>query len=144
MIFKFKKPKPKPIMRMITPGRRSLGEQWQDVTIAVENDEIKVTESHAVEAPPDNRPIYVPAMGNLEAEAVSFLLDGAMKAQAYGKKHPRQMSLAEYEKWINEQWLNFVEQKLKWFKGQTTLGPGGFFQRETPGRRNWQPGSKPE
>lgn len=130
MIFKIKKPLPKPIMRMVTPGRRAYGEQWQDITIAVDDDQIKVTESHAVEAPPDNRPIYVPAMGNLQVEAVNFLLEGAKKAQEYGKKHPKDMSIEEYGRWLNEQWLSFVEQKLRWFKGQTTIGPGGFFQRE--------------
>ena len=142
MIFKFRNPAPKPIVKMITPGRRAYGEAWQEVTIGVDNDEIKVIESKATEAPPDNRPIYVPSMGNLAMEAVDHLLEGAKKAQEYGKKHPRQMSLKEYDKWLNEQWLSFVEQKLKWFRGQTTIGPGGFFQRETPERTNWQPGSK--
>lgn len=142
MQFKVKKPKPKPVMKMITPGRRAYGEQWREITLAVEGDDIKVIENVEAAAPPGGRPIYVPAMGNLEMEAVDFLIEGAKKAQEYGKKHPRQMSLAEYEKWLNDQWLNFVEQKLKWFKGQTTIGPGGFYQRETPGRKNWQPGSR--
>lgn len=137
MQFKFKDKKSRPILKMIQPGRRSLGEDWQEVTIAVENDEIKVTENKATTAPPGGKPIYVPAMGNLEMEAVDFLIEGARKQQEYQKKHPRQMSLEEYETWLNQQWLDFCEQKLKWFKGQTTLGPGGFYQRETPGRKHW-------
>lgn len=124
-------------MKMITPGRRSLGEDWQEVTIGVEDDQIKVTESKPAQAPPGGRPIYVPSMGNLEMDVVDHLLEGARKAQEYSKKHPRQMSLEEYETWLNQQWLDFCEQKLKWFKGQTTIGPGGFYQRETPGRTNW-------
>ena len=137
MNFKVKKPKSKPVMKMITPGRRSLGEGWREVTVAVDDDQIKVTENRAAAPPPGGRPIYVPAMGNLEMDAVDFLIEGARKSQEYNQKHPRQMSLAEYDKWLNEQWQAFVEQKLKWFKGQTTLGPGGFYQRETPGRKHW-------
>lgn len=137
MIFHIKKPKPKPIMKMVTPGRRAYGEAWQEVTIAVDDDEIKVVENKPADAPPANRPIYVPAMGNLEMAAVEHLLEGAKKTQEYGKKHPTQMSQEEFSKWLNAQWLDFVENKLKWFKGQTTIGPGGIFQRETPGRTEW-------
>lgn len=144
MIFKFRKNKPRPIVKMVHPGRRSLGESWQEITIGVDeaDDTIKVLESVPVKAPPGNRPIYVPAMGNLEMAAVDHLIEGARKQQEYGGKHPRQMSLAEYEVWLNKQWMDFVEQKLKWFKGQTTIGPGGFYQREKPGRSNWQNGSR--
>ena len=143
MRFYIKRPRPKPIMKMITQGRRAYGEQWQEVTIAVEDDEIKVVENRPTAAPPGGRPIFVPGMGELNMEAVDFLLEGACKSQEYSGKHPRQMSLAEFEAWLNKQWLDFVESKLKWFRGQTTLGPGGFFQREKPGRTNWT-GVKPK
>jgi hypothetical protein len=142
MLFFVKKPKPKPIMKMITQGRRSLGESWQEVTVAVEDDQIKVIENRPTQAPPDGKPIYVPAMGSLEMPAVDFLLEGARKSQEYGKKHPRQMSLAEFEVWLNAQWQDFAEQKLKWVKGQTTIGPAGINQRETPGRTEWQGGGR--
>ena len=141
MLLKYRKPRSKPVMKMITPGRRSLGEDWREITVGVEDDKVRITENKPAVAPPGGRPIYVPAMGNLEIEAIDHLLEGARKSQAYGKKHPSQMSLPEYEKWLNEQWLDFVENKLKWFKGQTTIGAGGFYQREAPGRRNWQAGS---
>lgn len=137
MIFHFKRPKAKPVMKMITPGRRSYGEQWQEVTIGVHNDEVQVLENRPAAAPPDNKPIYVPAMGNMEMEMVDFLMEGAAKRQEYGLKHPKQMSLAQFEAWLNTQWLDFCEQKLLWFKGRTNIGPGGIFQRETPGRTNW-------
>ncbi len=138
MIFHIKKGKPKPIMKMVERGRRSLGEDWREITIGVEDDQIKIIENKPAEAPPNNAPIMVPAMGNLSMEAVDFLIEGARKSQEYGGKAPQQMSLAEYTKWINETWQAFAEQKLKWFRGQTTLGPGGFFQRETPGRTHWK------
>lgn len=138
MIFHIKQPKPKPIMKMVTHGRRAYGEDWQEITVGVKNDHIEVIENQPAEAPPENRPIYVPAMGNLSTEAVDFLLEGARKSQEYGGKHPSQMSLIEYGNWIQQIWLDFAEAKLKWFKGQTTLGPGGFFQREKPGRTHWK------
>lgn len=134
MNFKVKKPKPKPVMKMITPGRRAYGEDWQEVTIAVDDDELKVTESVPAEAPPQGRPIYVPAMGNLEVEAVNFLLEGAKKSQEYGK-HPSTMPMHEFATWLNNQWMDFCEQKIRLFQGKTTLGAGGFYQREKPGAK---------
>lgn len=138
MIFHIKQPKPKPIMKMVTQGRRAYGEDWQEVTVGVQDDQIKVIENRPTEAPPDGRPIYVPGMGNLSSEAVDFLLEGARKSQEYGGKHPSQMSMREYGQWIQETWLQFVEQKLKWFKGQSVYGPGGFTQREVPERTHWK------
>jgi hypothetical protein len=139
VLWKFKPKKPKPIAKMLMPGRRAYGEQWQEITLAVDeaNDEIVVYENKAVEAPAENRPIYIPSMGNLSMEAVDFLMDGARKSQDYGSKHPSAMSPAEYKAWINEQWNAFVENKLKWFRGQTVSGPYGWTQRETPGRTHW-------
>lgn len=141
MNFRVKKPKPKPIMKMVTQGRRYLGESWQEITVAVDDDRVKVVETRPTEAPPDGRPIYVPGMGEMSLEAVDFLLEGARKSQEYSGKHPRQMPLADFERWLNGQWQDYMAQKLAWFKGQTTLGAGGFYQRETPGRRNWNGGS---
>ena len=143
MNFYIKKPKPKPVMKMITPGRRSLGEDWQEVTIAVDDDEIKVTENKATTAPPGGRPIYVPAMGAMEMEAVDFLIAGARESQKERGRHPRQMSPAEYARWLNHQWLDFCSQKLAWFRGQSVYGPGGSTQREVPGRTKWT-GAKPK
>lgn len=139
MIWKFLNRKPKPIAKIVMPGRRAYGEGWREVTLAVDerNDEIVVHENKAVEAPAQNKPIYVPAMGNLEMEHVNFLLEGARKSQEYGAKHPTEMSDAQYNKWINEQWIAFVENKLKYFKGQSVFGPGGHTQRQKPGRTHW-------
>ncbi len=124
--------KQKPIMKMVTQGRRSYGEDWQEITIGIRDDEVAVIENIPTTAPAGGKPIYVPAMGNLSMEQVDFLIEGARKAQEYGSVHPSQMPLDEYKAWLNEQWQDYVEQKLKWLKGQTTLGPAGFNQRETP------------
>lgn len=132
--FWFKRREPKPIVKMVTPGRRAYGEDWQEVTIAVDEakDEIAVTDSRPTEAPPRGTPIYVNAFAEHEVPMVDFLLEGARKQQEYGLKNPRDMSDEEYAKWIQQVWLDYCEQKLMWFKGQTTLGPGGFYQRESP------------
>ena len=142
MIFNIKKPKPKPVMKMITPGRRAYGEAWQEVTVAVDDDKVKVIENRPAEAPPGGKPIYVPGMGNLNMDAIDFLIEGARKSQEYGKKHPRSMSEAEFSKWLNDRWMQFAEEKLKWFKGQSIYGPGGFTQREVPERTHWSGADK--
>ena len=143
MRFFLKKPPVKPVMKMITPGRRAYGEAWREITVAVDDDRIQIIENKAAAAPPDGKPIYVPAMGNLEVGMVDFLLEGARKTQEYGGRNPKDMSLQEFGSWMQARWLEWCEQKLRHFKGQTTVGPGGFFQRERPGRVNWT-GVKPK
>lgn len=139
MIFRIKKPKPKPLLKMIVPGRRALGEDWQEVTIAVQDDEIKVTESVAVAAPPSNRPVIVPGMGTLPPDAIDHILQGALKQQEYMKQHPRRrpVSDGEVRRMVQALWEDYCEQKLKALKGQTSVGAGGIFQREKPGITNW-------
>lgn len=139
MLFKLLAKKPKPIAKMVMMGRRAYGEEWREITLAVDEakDEVIIYENKPVAAPAEKKPIYIPSMGNLSMEAVDFLLEGARKSQEYGLKHPADMSPVEYAKWINEQWIAFVENKLRWFKGQSTFGPGGFTQRDKPGRTRW-------
>ena len=137
MRFIIKRPKPKPILKMVMPGRRALGEKWQEITVAVQDDEIKVVERVATAAPADNQPIFVPAMGNLSMEAVDFLLDGARHNAETKGRHPRDMSKQEYAAWLQKMWLDWIEQKLRFFNGQSTFGPGGHTQREKVGRTHW-------
>lgn len=136
MQFLIKRKKPKPVASIVMPGRRALGEGWQQVSIAIDDDK-PVLMTRPVEAPPENRPIFVPAMGALEMEAIDFIMDGARYQQSQGRRHPSLMSPREYQKWIQERWLAFVEQKVRAFKGQSTFGPGGHTQRESLGIENW-------
>ena len=136
MLFHFKRGKPKPIATMVMPGRRALGEGWQRVTLYERNDEI-LMDKQPVDAPAGNRPIYVPAMGNLEVEAVDFLLGAARKRQEDGLRHPSVMQTREYRNWLQGQWMDFIEAKLKAFKGVSKFGPGGHTQRQSPGRTHW-------
>lgn len=137
MRFWIKKPPVKPIVKMVTPGRRSEGEDWREITIGIQDDKVQVVDNQPTSAPPEQRPIVVAGLGGMEMAAVDFLMEGARKTQAEKGKHPRDMSPAEYTKWLNETWWAFCDQKLKWFKGQTNIGPAGIFQREKPGKTHW-------
>lgn len=131
--------KPNPIVKMIVPGRRALGEAWQEITIAVKDDRIQVTESVPAEAPPDNVPIYSFGMEKLSADAVNFILEGALQKQEYTRRKPkrRPVSDKEIEKMVNDLWLNWCEAKVQMLKGTTFSAPGTFNQRENPGIQNW-------
>ena len=140
MQFLIKSKKPKPIATMVMQGRRALGEGWKEVTFYEQGDKIIQTEK-PVDAPAGERPIYVPSMGNLEVEAVDFLIGAARKRQEDGLRHPSLMKSREYRNWLQQQWMDFVEAKLKAFKGVSQFGPGGHTQRQSPGKavthRNW-------
>jgi hypothetical protein len=125
------------IMKMVIPGRRALGETWREVTIRPTDNGGYTTENVAAEAPAQGRPVVIPAMANLSDDEVNFILEGALKAQDYYSRQKRKPNSAEEKKIVQKMWDDYVEQKLKGFKGQTVLGPGGFFQRESPGLKNW-------
>ena len=132
-------PDPPPIVKMIVPGRRALGEQWREITVGIHGDKIQVTENKEAPVPPGGRVVVVPGMSKLSTEAINFLLEGALKQQEYETRHPRRQPVtdAEIEAIATRMWNDYIAQKLAWFKGQTTLGAGGFYQRETPGRTHW-------
>lgn len=139
MRFKIKEDKPKPLAKMVIPGRRALGEQWQEVTIAVKDDKIQVVENVPTAAPPNNTAIFTFGMTQVSNEQMDFILKGARKAQEYEAKSPKRRPPTDYEieQMVNKMWHEYCEQKLKWFKGQTTIGAGGFYQRSVPERTNW-------
>lgn len=134
-----KEPDAKPIAKMIVPGRRALGEQWQEVTIAVKDDKIQVTENVPTAAPPDNTPIFTFGMGQLSPEEMNFILEGAQKAQEYTKQHPKRRPVtdAEIEQMVNKLWQDWMEAKQKLLAGKTFSGPGLFNQRESAAIKNW-------
>jgi hypothetical protein len=127
-------PEPNPILTMIAPGRRALGESWSKVTFTWDSDErAYVVNREDAEAPADNRAIVVPALGNCSPEMVNFILGQQMKQAEYRESaevKTREQRRKEAWEQVNQMWLEYVEQKLKWLRGQTTIGPGGFNQRE--------------
>lgn len=129
---------PNPIMAMVVPGRRALGETWSRVTIHWDPDErAYILRREDAEAPADGRPVYVPALGNASPEIVHFLLDAQLKEAEYRKaRGPQGETQTEMHARYNRLWHDFVEQKLKWFLGQSQSGPGGMAQREKVRHRN--------
>ncbi len=118
-------------MSMIVPGRRSLGEDWSKVSIFANPD----TGGYDVEredtpAPAEKCAIFVPAMGNLSWEAVDYLLEFKRKDQEYRKTHNLPIKRGWTYDEINNLFHDWVEMKLRNFKGQTVSGPGGTNQRE--------------
>lgn len=126
-------PKAPPIMTAILPGRRALGETWSKVSFRWEPDErAYVLEREDAEAPADNQPIFVPSLGNMSMEAVDFILQYQQEeAKSRAKQKALTREQKEKEQWqsLNRMWQDFMEQKLRWMRHETTIGPGGFNQR---------------
>lgn len=133
----FKEKEEAPVVKMIVPGRRALGEDWREVTIAVKDDRVQVTGNEAAERPAEGKPIVLPALSKLSNEEVNFLMEGAAKTQEYWSRQNKRPSQKEVNEAATRMWNEYVEQKLAWFKGKTTVGAGGFFQREKPGVTHW-------
>ena len=115
---------------MITPGRRSLGEDWSKVSIFITPEGHYEVEREDTTAPADNAAIIVPAMGNLSIEAADYILERKKKDQEYRKSHNLPIRRGYSAKEINQLWQDWMELKKKRFKGQTQSGPAQTFQRE--------------
>lgn len=138
MIFGFKRPRPKaPILKMVVPGRRDLGGSgWEEVTLRPSDDGATIeTERNATEAPATGLPHIIPAMGNLSTEEVNFIMEGSLKASEYESRHPRRQPVTdkEIQKMVQQMWMDYMEQKLRAFKGTSTFGLGGHTQRQSWG-----------
>lgn len=119
-----------PIATMITPGRRALGEKWRKVTISPDPDTGKyIIDNEPTEAPAHNRPIIIPGMGNVSIEMADFMLE-YMRDKAKKPLPPD----TTYEKRLNEAWFDYMEEKMRAFKGQTTIG-SKLYQRESNNAR---------
>lgn len=137
MLFKFKKAKPAPpILKMVVPGRRALGETWSEVTLRPNPDgDFTLETKPAEQAPAMGVPVIIPAMANLSSEEVDFILKGALKAQEYESRKPRRRPVTDREihRMVNQMWRDYVEQKIHAFKGDSQFGPFGKTQRESFG-----------
>lgn len=132
MLFKFRKPKPlPPVMKMIVPGRRALGEEWSEVTVRPNVRGGFDLENTPAVAPAMGQPVFIPAMANLSNEEVDFILEGALKAQDYESYKPKRRPVtdAEIQTMVQQLWMDYCEQKLKGFLGVSVFGLGGHTQR---------------
>lgn len=127
-----------PIVSMVTPGRRAIGEDWSRVDIAWDADAREYT-VHREDAPrpADGLPIFVPALGNISMEIMDYLIEEQQKEAEYRARakaqHLPQQKKEQSER-INELWHAWIETKIKAFKGQSIFGPGGHTQREKVNR----------
>lgn len=121
-----------PVATLITPGRRSLGEEWRKVTIYPDPDTGEyIIDNEPTEAPADNRTILVPGMGNISIEMADYFLEWQReKAKDRAKSAPTETDIRDSERELNEAWQAYMEQKLRAFKGQTTVG-SKLYQRES-------------
>src|SRR3990167_1456473 len=120
-------PKPNPLMTMVVPGRRAMGEQWSKVNIYPDPDTgTYIVEREDTAAPADQSPIFVPGMGSISLEMADFILERSRDEARTRAKQPKR----DAKKELNAAWQEFCEQKLRWYRGQSTLGPGGMSQRE--------------
>lgn len=119
-----------PVMTMITPGRRAFGESWSKVVVTPDENGKYVVEREDTPAPAGNRPIFVPALGNISLEMADFILERQRKEQEYQVVEGRFDHSFDAEAKIKQLWLDYVEWKAKELAGRTVSGPGGTNQRE--------------
>lgn len=127
--------KQNPIISMIMPGRRSLGEGWRKINIHPDPDTGEyIIDNQPTEAPATKQPIFVPGLGNVSIEMTDYILEKKRDDAISRAKLPRR-SQAEVAKEVNALWHDYIEQRLRAFKGQTTIGLNGMTQREKPNGR---------
>lgn len=119
------------IMHMLVPGRRAFGEGWSKVSIYANPETGSYdTEREDATAPAEDCAIFIPAMGNESVEAADYLLEYKKKDQEYRKAHNLPIKRGYSYEEINKLWQDWMELKIKRFKGQTQSGPAATFQRE--------------
>lgn len=138
----------KDAVTILVPGRRALGEDWVQVHVVpnavtggydVKHERDDDGGIKQYERPADNKAVIIPGLSNLSTEATNFILEGALQRQEHASRHPktRPVTDAEVEAEATRMWIDYCENKLKWLRGQTTLGPVGFNQREAPSQTHW-------
>lgn len=109
-----------PQMTMVIPGRRALGEAWTQVEIGVRNDQI-VAQAHAAEAPPSQQPFAILHGEDAKyAEELLAMMNDQQRASLAGGTMTDDDRAA-----IRKLWMDHIENKLKWLRGQTQLGATG-------------------
>ena len=118
---------PKPVITMIMPGRRALGESWSKVTIGESPDGMTIAREDA-DAPADGKPIM--AMSGPDAEYAKYIIEAQMEMAKARACAPQELTAAERYAALNKAWQDYMEQKLRHLKGVSAIGAGGMFQRE--------------
>lgn len=122
---------------MIVPGRRALGESWLRVTIGHDQDHMTY-QTEAADAPADGKAIM--AVSGQDAEMASYILTAQMEKAKARAVAPQALTREERFEMVNAAWQDFLEQKLRFLKGQSTFGSGGATQRQ---RLTQNPATRP-
>lgn len=112
---------------MIVPGRRALGESWMRITLGHDADNMTI-DSEPCEAPADGKPIM--AITGKDAEIADYILTAQMEKAKERAVAPQELTHEERYELVNAAWHDYVEQKLRALRGQSTFGPGGATQRQ--------------
>lgn len=123
----FLKPKIEHGISMVIPGRRALGESWVRVTLGHDADNMTY-EAQPAEAPADGKPIMV--ISGKDAEIAEYILTAQMEKAKERAVAPQELTHEERCELVNAAWRDYVEQKLRALRGQSTFGSGGFTQRQ--------------
>lgn len=125
------KEEPKPVlMRMVTRGRRALGEDWSDVTVSWDEETGGyAVETTPTEAPADGQAIIVPTMGMQEAEMTDYIIGWQRKKAEERAANPQAPAYESMQEEIQAAWMDYMENKVQWFANRSQYGPGGHTQR---------------
>ncbi len=114
-----------PQMTMVIPGRRALGETWTQVEIGVRNDQV-VAQAKPAEAPPSQQPFAILHGEDAKyAEELLAMMNDQQRASLAGGTMTDDDRAA-----IRKMWMDHIENKLKWLRGQTQVGASGLHQRQ--------------
>lgn len=124
-----------PVISLITPGRRAIGEKWSKVNIFADDSTggYKVKREDTP-APAGNRPIVVPGLGNISIEMADFILEKQRHDQEEQVKEGRFDHSVDMENRIKQLWMEYMEWKVKMLEGKTVSGPYSWSQRERVNR----------
>lgn len=132
--------KPKPMEQQFTvvvPGPRALGIPWEMVTIGHNGTEM-VERREATDAPANGQPLM--AMSGPDAGYATEIMAALQEKARDAAKGVSELSREEQWEAVNAAWHDHIEQKLRWMKGQTTVGAAGMHQRQ---RIVQNPGTRP-
>lgn len=124
-----------PVVSLITPGRRAIGEDWSKVNVfADDNTGGYRVEREDTPAPAGLRPIVVPGLGNISIEMADFILEKQRQTQEEQVKEGRFDHSVDMETKIKQLWMEYMEWKVKMLEGKTVSGPYSWSQRERVNR----------
>lgn len=118
---------PKQMLSLITPGRRAYGEQWTKVVLSTTPEGLTMRREDAP-APADGSAIV--ACAGADTEYANYIIEAQFEKAKARAVQPHELSYEEKYAAVNEAWMAYMEQKIRRLKRQSSIGPGGTFQRD--------------